>query len=34
MEQLSLYSQDLCDILIMKKVTCVTDGRKLDVDDF
>ena len=34
MEQLSLHSQDLCDKLVCKKVTCVADGTELAVDDF
>lgn len=33
MEQLSLHTQDLCDKLIMKKVTYVTDGKELDIND-
>lgn len=33
MEQLSLHTQDLCDKLIVKKVTFVTDGKELDIND-
>lgn len=33
MEQLSLHTQDLCDKLILKKVTCITDRKELVIDD-
>lgn len=33
MEQLSLHTQDLCDKLKMKKVTIISNGEELEIDD-